>query len=369
MKYIARETAFRENEKRTAGAKARVDIDRICTEQLGYTPVDIVFDTARFEDRNIVGQLGEHSEALHEWERKTAHLTKGDLLLIQFPPVNHSLMLSRQLSRLKAEGVYLVAILHDVEILRGAKRKNKSIKNRMRKHFEEQLCLGHFDRIVVHNKAMKEAVADLCGIPAGKMRSLGLFDYLCGETRSREFGRGVAVAGNLRPDKSGYAYQLPGNMRWNLYGIQFSGKAFLPGDETDPKSPGVYYHGSFLADEIADRIDGSFGLVWDGASIDTCEGVFGEYLRYNNPHKTSLYLAAGMPVIVWKEAAIAGYILKENCGIAVESIAIIPKILEEMSDEEYHILAQNAEKVGRRLRRGDYTRKVLSGIESEILSV
>ena len=180
-----------------------------------------------------------------------------------------SLMLSRQLSRLKGRGVSLVAILHDVEILRGAKRKNKSIKNRMRKHFEEQLCLGHFDRIVVHNKAMKEAVADLCGIPAGKMRSLGLFDYLCGETRSREFGRGVAVAGNLRPDKSGYAYQLPGNMRWNLYGIQFSGKAFLPGDETDPKSPGVYYHGSFLADEIADRIDGSFGLVWDGTGLGT----------------------------------------------------------------------------------------------------
>ena len=353
MKYIARETAFRENEKRTAGAKARVDIDRICTEQLGYTPVDIVFDTARFEDRNIVGQLGEHSEALHEWEKKTAHLTKGDLLLIQFPPVNHSLMLSRQLSRLKGRGVSLVAILHDVEILRGAKRKNKSLKNRMRKHFEEQLCLGYFDRIVVHNKAMKEAVAELCGIPSGRMRSLGLFDYLCGETKSRNFGRGVAIAGNLRPDKSGYAYQLPGNMRWNLYGIQFSGKAFLPGADTDPESFGVYYHGSFLADEIADRIDGSFGLVWDGASVDTCEGVFGE----------------GMPVIVWKEAAIAGYILKEKCGIAVESISIIPKILEEMTDEEYHILAQNAEKVGKRLRRGDYTRKVLSGIESEILPV
>jgi hypothetical protein len=237
------------------------------------------------------------------------------------------------------------------------------------KEWVDQWSVGFDDYLAECRQWTPEKVADLCGIPAGKMRNLGLFDYLCGETRSRDFGRGVAIAGNLRPDKSGYAYQLPGNMRWNLYGIQFSGKAFLPGNETDPKSHGVYYHGSFLADEIADRIDGSFGLVWDGASIYTCEGVFGEYLRYNNPHKTSLYLAAGMPVIVWKEAAIAGYILKEKCGIAVESIAIIPKILEEMSDEEYHILAQNAERVGRRLRRGDYTRKVLSGIESEILPV
>ena len=369
MKYIARETVFRENEKRTAGAKARVDIDRICTEQLGYTPIDIEFDTARFDDRNLFGQLGEHSEALREWEKKTEDLRRGDLLLIQFPPVNHSLMLSRQLKRLKSRGVHLAAILHDVEILRGAKRKDKSLKNRMRKQFEEQMCLGYFERIVVHNKYMKAAVSDSCSLPAGRLKSLYLFDYLCTETKSRVPGMGVAIAGNLRPDKSGYAYCLPEGVRWNLYGIQFSGKAYLPGPDTAPESPGVYYFGSFLSEEISDRLEGSFGLVWDGTSLDTCDGVFGEYLKFNNPHKTSLYLASGMPVIVWREAAVAEYILRENCGVAVDSIGNIPKILEEMTPLEYHILARNAEKIGRRLRRGDYTRKVLNGIESEILSL
>ena len=34
--------------------------------------------------------------------------------------------------------------------------------------------------------------------------------------------------------------------------------------------------------------------MWDGPSPDTCAGVYGAYLRYNNPHKTSLYLAAGL---------------------------------------------------------------------------
>lgn len=365
MKYIAWETAFRENEKRTAGAKARVDITEICTKKLGYEPIAIEFDTARFLDRDIVGQLGEHGEALREWEKKTDFLRDGDLLLIQFPPINHSLLLSRQLSRLKKRGVRLVAVLHDVEILRGAKRKDKSLKNRMRKHFEEQLCLGCFDRIVVHNAAMKEAVAELCGIPAGRMKSLGLFDYLCEETGKKIPGKGVVIAGNLRQDKAGYAYDLPGGVRWNLYGIQFSGKAYVPDD--DSEKSGVYYYGSFLSDEIAGKIEGSFGLVWDGPAAETCEGVFGEYLRYNNPHKTSLYLAAGMPVIIWKEAAAADYILREKCGIAVDSIGNIPKILEELSAKEYHILARNAEKVGRRLRNGDYTRKVLNGIEREIL--
>ena len=50
-------------------------------------------------------------------------------------------------------------------------------------------------------------------------------------------------------------------------------------------------------------MEGSFGLVWDGISVETCAGVYGEYLKVNNPHKTSLYLASGIPVIIWKEAA------------------------------------------------------------------
>lgn len=368
MKYIALETAFRENEKRTAGAKARLDISHICTDMLGYTPIEIEFDTARFQDRNIVGQLGEHSEALREWEKKTGHLQAGDMLLIQFPPVNHSLMLSKQLGSLSRKGVRLVAILHDVEILRGAKRKDKKLKNRLRKHFEEKLCLNCFDRIVVHNRRMKEAVAASCGISAGKLRSLQIFDYLAGQAESRTPGMGVTIAGNLRADKAGYAYQLPEGVRWNLYGVQFSGKAYLADSAEDDVRTGVYYYGSFPSIEIADRIKGSFGLIWDGPDLNTCEGIFGDYLRYNDPHKTSLYFAAGMPVFVWKDAAIADYIIHENAGIAVDSIREIPKILEDLSDEEYHILALNAERVGRRLRDGFYTRKVLCAIESEIIS-
>ncbi|MDO4803615.1 MAG: hypothetical protein Q4A32_02190 [Lachnospiraceae bacterium] len=367
MKYIVLETAFRENEKRTAGAKARMDIMEICMRQAGYVPLEISFDTARFQERNIAGQIGEHGEALREWEMKTDFLGKGDLLVIQFPPINHSLMLPMQLGRLKKRGVHLVAILHDVEILRGAKRKDKSLKNRMRKHFEEKLCLGYFDRIVVHNKAMKAAIAASCGIPAGRLRSLSIFDYLCGEPKIRGPHEGVAIAGNLRPDKAGYAYQLPGGARWNLYGIQFSGKAYMASPGGPLTDAGVYYYGSFPAEEIAGRLEGSFGLIWDGPELDGCSGVFGDYLRYNDPHKASLYLAAGMPVFIWRDAALAGFILHEKAGIAVDSIRDIPNILEDLSDEEYHILALHAQTVGKRLRGGYYTRKVLETIERDIL--
>ena len=55
-------------------------------------------------------------------------------------------------------------------------------------------------------------------------------------------------------------------------------------------------------------MDQNFGLVWDGTSLDGCNGRYGEYLKFNNPHKTSLYLSCGIPVIIWKEAALADFV-------------------------------------------------------------
>ena len=57
-------------------------------------------------------------------------------------------------------------------------------------------------------------------------------------------------------------------------------------------------------------MEGNWGLVWDGNSIDTCSGNFGEYLRLNAPFKFSLYLAAKRPVVVWRESAMAEYVRK-----------------------------------------------------------
>ena len=39
--------------------------------------------------------------------------------------------------------------------------------------------------------------------------------------------------------------------------------------------------------------------------------VVKDYLRINNPHKTSLYLACGIPIITWNKAAIAQYVRKK----------------------------------------------------------
>lgn len=72
---------------------------------------------------------------------------------------------------------------------------------------------------------------------------------------------------------------------------------------TDPM-PGIEYQTTYhtkeslAAEELPGALVQSFGLVWDGNSMDTCTGNYGSYLRINDPHKVSLYLSSGLPIIV-----------------------------------------------------------------------
>ena len=192
------------------------------------------------------------------------------------------------------------------------------------------------------------------GIPSSRMEVLGIFDYLipeAGYAKTRADGP-VVIAGALRPHKAGYAYHLPEGIDFNLYGV---------GYEAEPQE-NVKYFGSFEPDKLPEVMEGSFGLVWDGETTGTCSGIYGEYLRINDPHKASLYLASGMPVIIWSEAALAGYITKNGCGITVDSIDEIPGRIAEMTKEEYEAIRSNTMKISGRLRKGKYTARALERV-------
>ena len=192
------------------------------------------------------------------------------------------------------------------------------------------------------------------GIPASVMTVLGIFDYLIPEAgyARTQIDLPIVIAGVLRPHKAGYAYHLPNGIRFNLYGV---------GYEAEPQD-NVKYWGSFEPDRLPEVMEGSFGLVWDGETTETCSGTYGEYLRINDPHKASLYLASGMPVIIWKEAALADYIVRNGCGIAVDSIEEIPSRVKEITPEEYETIRANTMKIAARLRGGRYTVRALGKV-------
>ena len=191
------------------------------------------------------------------------------------------------------------------------------------------------------------------GVIGEKITNLEIFDYLIPdfiEKTSLRKEQPIIVAGNLSQDKAAYLYSLPIEPQFNLYGVGF--------DESRKLSNETYF-GSFLPDELPSVLEGSFGLVWDGDSSETCSGFFGEYLRYNNSHKASLYLASGFPIIVWKESALSHFVLKNNCGITVDSLFDIQETINSISEEEYQELVENAQKVGNNIRSGYYLKTAL----------
>ena len=207
----------------------------------------------------------------------------------------------------------------------------------------------------------------------------------------------VIIATNLNHEKAGYAYRLPAGTEFVLYGPNYrpelqrsdgasgdSGAAEQrpedwkshdasgspefpkrrPEDRNYSNAPGprITYGGAFQADDLIDHMDGSYGLLWDGPSPDTCAGPYGSYMRVNTPHRISLFLACGIPVIVWDQSAMAPLVLEHGIGFAVSSLGEISAKRMEISAEQYSEMAKKAWLMGARLRRGENTASILEQI-------
>ncbi len=345
-RFFTREIRTEDGYARTAGIKARDDVDAILT---GAGWEGILIDVPA-EDRaaqNKAQKLLYHEKLRRIWSKALADLGSGDTLLVQFPLVNHFITDSLVLREVRRRGVKIVLLIHDLDMLRAALRSDLSAGERLRLQIEEKDCLRVCDAIIVHNRGMKEKLVSM-GIPAGRMITLGIFDYLIGDEKLQaETGRDlpVVIAGTLRRHKAGYVYALPEDVDWALYGVGFEG------EETER----IRYMGSFPPEDLPGAMRGSYGLVWDGDSADGCSGVYGAYLRINNPHKTSLYLASGLPVIIWKEAALAAFVERNRCGLTVSSLTELRQAMSAVTEEEYAEMCSNARRIGKRLRQGAYT--------------
>lgn len=217
------------------------------------------------------------------------------------------------------------------------------------------------DVLIVHNMYMVKMLADR-GFDSDRLVKLEIFDYLIPDYKEIKESDGIVIAGNLMESKAGYVYQINkiNNVTFNLFGANYNAKK--PFDN-------INYFGAFLPDELIKNLTGKYGLVWDGDSVETCSGGKGEYLKINNPHKLSLYLAAGLPVIIWDEAAEADFVLRENVGFTVRSLYELPGKMSDISDNNYEIMKKNAETVGARLRNGEYLTRALKKAEEKIQEI
>ena len=346
MKYYLKEEFLKDSGARNAGNKARNDVEEIVVRE-GYSPLLLMVD-----DWYQMGTIKAQRHKAKALSKALSKLKDGDQLLIQFPMLHHSFFTTHLIKRMQGKGVKVHFIIHDLEVLRYANLDTMIWKHKIRIHLQESSLLKQADGLIAHNSVMKSVLVDK-GISEKKIVSLGIFDYLIPNYQDKEDlskEEAIIVAGNLVQEKAGYLYELPAGPAYNLYGVGF--------DEARKLSNETYF-GSFLPDVLPSALEGSFGLVWDGDSSKTCSGVFGEYLRYNNSHKASLYLASGFPIIVWKESALSHFVLKNNCGITVDSLFDIKEKINNISEEEFQELVENAQKVGNNIRSGYYLKTAL----------
>lgn len=345
MNYYIR---IRPAKRETAGFKAPEDVNKIC-ESMGMKPIE--FPKFPNEYSKLRKRLWLYTVVPMNWLKVFFRVKKGDVVFFQHPMYANRLITPMVNFIRKSKKCRFVALIHDLESLRKGIGGVVGYKQD-REEYSDTVMLDSFDRIICHNPSMRKYMLEQ-GFADEKLITLGIFDYLCSDNGRKpqlpEQAR-IAVAGNLAPTKSGYVYDMDvSNICLNLYGIHFDPAAFQDKEN-------VSYKGAFHPDELPGSLEGSFGLVWDGPVSSTCAGNTGEYLKYNNPHKTSLYMAANLPVIIWSKAALAGFITENGLGIAVDSLDQIDEAVRGLSQADYQKMAENVHAMGEKVRGGHFFR-------------
>ena len=331
-----------------AGSKATADIARIAAEE-GFACFDLKQDT---QEESIMGKLLRQKGYIRDLRTIRKNIPQGAIVLLQHPFHHRQISRDRTLKELKEKkNCRFICVVHDVEELRGY-RYNEYYAQ------EFKTMLETADQLIVHNTKMKEWFQST-GVPEEKLISLECFDYLIPEAvdpaeQKDDKEESICVAGNLDPDKSGYILELgkTKGIRIHLYG---------PNCPDTLKQRGqIRYHGSVPPDELPGRLEGRFGLVWDGYSAESCMGEAGNYLKYNHPHKLSLYLASGIPVIIWEQSAAAEFVREQGVGLITGSIKEAEEAVMKVSEAEYAQMRDRANKTGAKLRSGAYFRSALA---------
>jgi hypothetical protein len=347
MEYTFIHDYMRKHERGfNAGSKARDDIESIFSRS-GLVGIELPIEESERSEHVLIGRFVEHIRLAAAW-KKALDTVASNAVFLQFPTPGHTIFLQPLLKRAKKRGARIVLLIHDVDIWRRVPSEAIPFHSKLRILIEESSVLKTADVIIAHNPQMISKLVELTQLPSSRFVNLKVFDYLVANPPNRIHqspNLPIVIAGNLATHKAGYLANLPDDVEFNLYGNGFE----------DSQLPNVHYKGAFPPDVLTDQLEGSFGLVWDGPEIATCQGAYGSYLRVNNPHKVSLYLVSGLPVIVWKDAAIAEFILANGVGIAIESLAEIGPALNKLSGDAYNKMCQSASSLARKMVNGQFT--------------
>ncbi|MBE6330740.1 MAG: hypothetical protein E7070_00330 [Bacteroidales bacterium] len=335
--------SFLASHRTTAASKPGVDAIAIAS-RLGFRPK--VFYYWESESNIILKRHPFFPNRLLKIQLSLfAQFTKDSLILVQIPFRWQNL--HDVLKKLKKRNKIII-LAHDIDAIRGIMDGARDL---------DTLKLA--DGIIAHTPQMIEYLKEH-GVKSPCV-SLQFFDYLvkCDGKHSpiSRNGLNILYAGNLGKSQflnSLSAVQNIEQLQFNLYGKDYSGM----------DSKNIIYRGIFDNESITNVI-GDWGLVWDGDRIEKCNNAWGAYLKYNAPYKFSLYLAMGIPVIVWRESAMAQYVELYHLGICVDSLNGIYETIQRLADSELALIQEGVTKYSEKVKSG----LMLSTAIKELLSL
>ena len=279
--------------------------------------------------------------------KATMRLRKGDVLFLQYPLRKYFKYLCRLARR---KGAKTIVLVHDFRCYHHVELPETVDTDSLRLA----------DYVIVGTEAMADWLRQR-GI--NSVGVLGLWDFRSDAVRPQDTptssaaGSPVIVyAGSIRRRKTLFLEELA--KRDLPYDIHLYGHL---NDMADLRQAKHIKVNPFMdSDAFIATVKGDFGLVWDSNSVTGSTGYYGVYQGLCLSHKTSFYLRAGLPVIVWSGSAVAPVLRREGIGLTVDSLEELPELLSRVTDEEMAAMRRNVERVGALIADGHYVRTAVS---------
>ncbi|GAK31173.1 beta-1,6-galactofuranosyltransferase [Weissella oryzae SG25] len=247
-----------------------------------------------------------------------------DLVVVQYPLWTNMNFQAEFIDYLKRiQDIKIVGLLHDVPTWMFTDEHDNYDR-------ENDFWLGQlrrFDLLLVANeKVGAKLQEDGVHVP---MIAMHIWDYFYdGQLLEKTYRKQLYYVAGRNIINFDYVASTP----INFYGREVS--------EDVKKNPSVNYLGRLPSDMIVANLTGGFGLVVSDNIKEKSNMNFVYYNQFNNPTKLSLYIAAGLPVIIASKTAHAEWIKKAGIGLVVDDLNEIDQVLAQVSPADYDAMLQ-----------------------------
>jgi hypothetical protein len=282
--------------------------------------------------------------------KKSREIKKGAVVFFLFPL--YATMEKLFLRVLLKKKITLVCYIVDID---GIKDGDEKLLEKETYFFQK---LKYF---IVLNASMDKWLKER--VPQAVTAAINFHSFLTKPVyRKRIKSFEIVFAGNL--GKSPFLEQLgllkrqSPLLHFNLYGPDASAPML---DQEN-----VTYHGVEKPYELPEKLVGSFGLVWEGSSIEKPESSIGHYIQYITHHKLSLYIISGLPVIISVTAGTAPLVEKYKIGLTIHSLYELEAKINSVTEEEYQQMQANMRPLAEKASKGEFLADAVNEIMGKL---